>query len=379
MTKSQLIQGNQACALGALKAGVKFCAGYPITPSSEIMEFLAEELPRVGGSFIQMEDEIASIGAIIGASVMGVKALTPTSGPGFDLKQENLAFACMAEIPIVVVDVQRSGPSTGGATNPSQGDLMQSKYGASGDNPRIVLYPNSVKEIYKTTIDAFNLSEKYMQPVVLLLDETIGHMRENVDLEEFNNIEIINRRTDPGMPPEEYHPYLPDDTGIPVLVPFCNDGGYRYVVQGMHHTIDGMPNLSPENIDRTTRNINGKLEKHKKDILRWEEVHTDDADILIFACGCVSRSAREAVDFLRGKGIKIGMFRPISIWPFPEEELRASLQGVKTVVVPEMNMGQMIHKVKETSRSDINIVPLNIVDGTLIMPEQIIRKIEEVM
>ncbi|MGI6603559.1 MAG: 2-oxoacid:acceptor oxidoreductase subunit alpha [bacterium] len=375
MPKVQLIQGNQACALGALKAGVRFCAGYPITPSSEVMEILAEELPKVGGRFIQMEDELASIGAIIGASMMGQKAIAATSGPGFDLMQENLGFAAMAEMPIVLVDVQRSGPATGGATLPAQGDLMQSKYGTSGDSPRIVLYPNSVAEIYKTTIQAFNLAEQYMTPVILLMDEVIGHMRESVDLTQYDNFEIVNRRTT-DVPPEEYHPYQTDETGIPILMPFGT--GYRYVIQGMHHTIDGMPNLSPANVDRTIRSINSKIERHKEKIWQWEEVATEDAEILIVAVGCVSRSAEEAVNVLRERGLKVGLFRPITIWPFPEKPLAQVLARTKKVVIPEMNFGQLVYKVKEVKPDAVEIVPLNKYDGTLIMPEEIIRAIEEV-
>ncbi|KJS86707.1 MAG: 2-oxoglutarate ferredoxin oxidoreductase subunit alpha [Peptococcaceae bacterium BICA1-8] len=376
MAKYELLQGNQACALGALKAGVEFCAGYPITPASEVMEILAEKLPETGGRFIQMEDEIAGMGAIIGASVMGKKVLTPTSGPGFDLKQENLAFAAMAEIPCVVVNVQRSGPSTGGATISAQGDLMQAKYGTSGDSPRIVLYPNSVKEIYGTTITAFNLAEKYMTPVILLMDETIGHMRENVCLDEFDNVEIINRKF-PDVAPENYHPYEPDETGIVKLAPFANGKGYRYVINGMHHTIDGMPSLTPENIYKTISRINDKVERYKEDIWQWEEQQTEDADIIIFAAGCVSRSASEAVKQLRAAGHKVGLFRPISIWPFPDEPLAKAIKNAKMVLVAEMNRGQLIHKVKEIATDNLKVVPLNIYDGTVIMPEHIIQSIKE--
>jgi len=376
MDNSKLLQGNQACAMGAIKAGVKFCAGYPITPSSEIMEILAEELPKVGGKFIQMEDEIASIGAIIGASVMGVKALTPTSGPGFDLKQENIAFAAMAEIPVVIVDVQRSGPSTGGATICAQGDLMQAKYGRSGDCPTIALYPNSVKEIYKTTIRAFNLAEKYMTPVILLLDETIGHMRENINLDDYKEIEIIDRNF-PTESAAEYLPYRPDESGVVRLVPFGNDKEYRYVISGMHHTENGMPSISKESIQNSIERINGKIDNNKEDIWEWEEIDTADADTLIIACGCVSRSAVEAVKVARSKGYKVGLFRPITIWPFLDEPLKKALKNIKTVIVPEMNRGQLVHKIKELIDHDVKVVQLNIFDGSLIMPEQIIEVIEE--
>jgi len=377
MDNYKLLQGNQACALAAIQAGVKFCAGYPITPSSEIMEILAEELPKVGGKFIQMEDEIASSGAIIGASVMGVKSLTPTSGPGFDLKQEHIAFAAMAEIPIVVVDVQRSGPSTGGATICAQGDLMQAKYGRSGDCPTIALYPNSVKEIYKTTIRAYNLSEKYMTPVILLLDETIGHMRENVNLADFEGLEIIDRKL-PEVSAADYLPYQPDESGVVRLMPFGNDKDYRYVINGMHHNEHGMPSLTKDSIFNSIERINGKIDRNREDIWEWEEIDTADADTLVIACGCVSRSAIEAVKTARAQGYKVGMFRPITIWPFLDAPLKKALKNIKTVIVPEMNRGQLVHKVNEIVGSDVKVVQLNIFDGSLIMPEQITKVIEEV-
>ncbi len=376
MDNNKLLQGNQACAMGAIKAGVKFCAGYPITPSSEIMEILAEELPKVEGKFIQMEDEIASVGAIIGASVMGVKSLTPTSGPGFDLKQENIAFAAMAEIPVVIVDVQRSGPSTGGATICAQGDLMQAKYGRSGDCPIIALYPNSVKEIYKTTIRAFNLAEKYMTPVILLLDETIGHMRENINVDDYQDMEIINRNF-PEESATDYLPYRPDESGVVRLVPFGNDKGYRYVISGMHHTENGMPSIAKNSIQNSIERINGKIDKNKEEIWEWEEIDTEDAETLVIACGCVSRSAVEAVKVARSKGYKAGLFRPITIWPFLDEPLKEALKNIKTVIVPEMNQGQLVHKINELINKDVKVVQLNIFDGSLIMPEQIIEVIEE--
>lgn len=376
MDKNRLLQGNDACALGALKAGVKFCGGYPITPSSDIMELLAVKLPEYGGRFIQMEDEIASMGAIIGASVMGCKAITATSGPGFDLMQENLAYAAMAEIPCVVVDVQRSGPSTGGATNPGQGDLMQAKYGRSGDCPMIALYPNSVKEIYKMTIQAFNYSEKYMTPVVLLTDETIGHLRESLNIDEYESMEIINREM-PTIPPEEYHPYAVDESGIVKLAPFGNGKGYRYAINGMHHTVDGMPNVNKTNTQQTIARINDKIDKHQKDIWLWEEREIEGADTLIVACGAVSRSAAEAIRIAGEAGQRVGLFRPITIWPFPAAPFKKALDGIKTVVVPEMNRGQLIHIIKEYVPDDVKIIPLHHYDGTVIMPQQIVKVLEE--
>lgn len=376
MAKNRLLQGNDVCAMAAVKAGARFCAGYPITPSSDIMEKLAELLPDAGGRFIQMEDEIASMGAIIGASVMGTKSITTTSGPGFDLMQENLAFGAMAEIPCVVVDVQRSGPSTGGATNPAQGDLLQIKYGRSGDTSLIALYPNSVREIYKVTIQAFNLAEKYMTPVVLLMDETIGHLRESICVDEFQSMEIINREL-PQVPPEEYHPYAVEEGEVVKLMPFASARGYRYVINGMHHTADGMPSTTPENTRKSIARINEKIDRHQEDIWMWEEKETEDADILLVACGAVSRSAAEAMRIARNAGQKVGLFRPVSIWPFPGEPLRKAAQGVKKIIVPEMNRGQLLHLVKECVSSDTQVISLQHYDGTVIMPEQIEKVLEE--
>jgi 2-oxoglutarate/2-oxoacid ferredoxin oxidoreductase subunit alpha len=376
MSKYEFIQGNEACALGALKANVQFCAGYPITPSSEIMEILSGKIYENNGRCIQMEDEIASMGAVIGASVMGKKSITITSGPGFDLKQENIGFASMAEIPCVIVDVQRSGPSTGGATNPGQGEIMQSRYGTSGDTLKIVLYPNSVEEVYFMTIQAFNYAEKYMTPVVLLMDETLGHMRESINLEKYNNIVVMNRRKT-NRSVEEYFPYQPEEDGIVSLVPFANDEGYRYVINGMHHNEKGMPDVKPEHIKNCILRVNGKIERHQKDIFTSESYLCEDAEYLIVACGSVSRSAKEAVKQLREKGVKAGLYRPITIWPFDYQSLAELGQQVKGIVVPEMNTGQLIHSVVEAVGNQVPVRGVNIVDGTIIKPEHIINAIKE--
>lgn len=376
MGKNQLLQGNEVCALAAINSGVKFSAGYPITPSSEIIEVLSAKLPDAGGKFIQMEDELASMGAIVGASVMGVKSITVTSGPGFDLMQENLAFAAMAEIPCVVVDVQRSGPSTGGATNPSQGDLMQVKYGRSADTSVIALYPNSVKEIYQMTIEAFNMSETYMTPVVLLMDEIIGHLRESICMDDYSDIKLVTRKL-PVCDSKDYHPYATDETGIVKLMPFGNKEGFHYVINGMHHTEDGMPNISPVNTRKTISRINDKIDRYERDIWRWEEKNVKDAEILIVACGAASRSAAEAADIARKKGKGVGVFRPISIWPFPIEPFRIAAKGVKKIIVPEMNRGQLVHIIKENTLETIEVVLIQHYDGTAIMPEHILKALEE--
>lgn len=290
--------------------------------------------------------------------------------------QENLAFAAMAEIPCVVVDVQRSGPSTGGATNPSQGDLMQVKYGRSADTSVIALYPNSVKEIYQMTIEAFNMSETYMTPVVLLMDEIIGHLRESICMDDYSDIKLVTRKL-PVCDSKDYHPYATDETGIVKLMPFGNKEGFHYVINGMHHTEDGMPNISPVNTRKTISRINDKIDRYERDIWRWEEKNVKDAEILIVACGAASRSAAEAADIARKKGKGVGVFRPISIWPFPIEPFRIAAKGVKKIIVPEMNRGQLVHIIKENTPETIEVVSIQHYDGTAIMPEHILKALEE--
>ncbi len=376
MSKFEFIQGNEACALGALKANVQFCAGYPITPSSEIMEILSARIYENKGRCIQMEDEIASMGAVIGASVMGKKSITITSGPGFDLKQENIGYASMAEIPCVIVDVQRSGPSTGGATKTGQGDIMQTRYGTSGDTLKIVLYPSSVEEVYTTTVKAFNYAEKYMTPVVLLMDETLGHMRESVDIEKYDDIEVIDRQKTTRSV-EEYKPYVVEDNGMVALVPFANDEGYRYAINGMHHNEKGMPDLRAKYIDSCITRINDKVELNQEDIFDSEKYMCEDAEYLIVAYGSVARSAKEAVKKLREEGIRAGLYRPITIWPFNYKEVGKYGDQVKSIVVAELNRGQMYHMIVESVGKDTVVKKLNIINGSIIKPEDIIESVKE--
>jgi len=368
--KDLVLHGNEACAMGALAAGMKFFAGYPITPSTEIAEFLSVELPKVGGTFIQMEDEISSMGAIIGASLAGVKSMTATSGPGFSLMQENLGFASMAEIPCVIVNVTRGGPSTGMPTRPSQGDVMQSRWGTHGDHPIIVLSPQSVLECYTLTIHAFNLAEKYRSPVIMLMDGIVGHMWENVQLPE--KIEVIDR-PEPTVPPDWYDPYddLPGGEIVP-LVPFGE--GYRYHVTGMVHDKSGFPTLVHEEVEQCLDKLINKIKNNLHDIIRIEEYMLEDADICIVAHGSVARSAREAVDIARGEGLKVGMLRPITLWPFPRFHLENISKSVKLFVVPEMNYGQVYGEVLKSCPK--RAVRVTRVDGELVTPAQIIEKIE---
>jgi len=375
-SKARLMQGNEACVEGAIAAGMKFFAGYPITPSTEVAEIAAEKLPRVGGRFIQMEDEIASMAAIIGASLAGAKSMTATSGPGFSLKQENIGYAALAEVPCVIVDVQRSGPSTGLPTSPAQGDIMQARWGTHGDHPIIALTPSSVRETFDLTVRAFNLSEKYRVPVILLMDEVIGHMRERVELPEASEIEIINRKK-PTVGRDEYLPFKADEDLIP---PMANYGeGYRFHVTGLAHDETGFPTNNPSVADKLYRRIMGKIEMHKDDIVQWQEENTDDADIVIVSIGGVSRAADTAMKQLREKGIKVGTFRPITVWPFPEKRLLELADKVKTFVVAEMNLGQMALEVERIIKDKAALKKVNKVNGEAIYPEEIIAKIEEVL
>lgn len=371
-TNIQFISGNETIYLGALAAGCRFFAGYPITPSSEIAELMSKELPKVGGKFIQMEDEIASMGAIIGASLAGLKSMTATSGPGFSLMQENLGYACMTEIPCVVVTVQRGGPSTGLPTLPSQADMMQARWGTHGDHPTIALCPSSVWESYYITIRAFNLSEKYRTPVIILSDEIIGHMRERAEIPEEPDVEIIDRKK-PDVPPEWYFPYDDRKGDIPPLANFGE--GYRFNVTGLTHDRAGFPTLRLDEIDSLLKRLRKKIEKNRKDIIQVEKVQTEDADIIIFAYGCVARSAKAAVRIGREKGIKIGLLRPITIWPFPREEVQMITKKAKKIIVPEMNDGQLYEEILKYNEGNAQIISYTRVDSELITPQEIMEEV----
>ena len=375
-SKYKLMQGNEACVEGALAAGMKFYAGYPITPSTEIAELSAEKLPLVGGKFIQMEDEIGSMAAIIGASLTGLKSMTATSGPGFSLKQENIGYAAISEVPCVIVNVQRGGPSTGLPTSPAQGDVMQARWGTHGDHPIIVLTPASVHETFDLTVRAFNLSEKYRVPVILLMDEVIGHMREKVQIPDPSELEIINRKK-PECSFDDYLPYKADDDLVPPMVDFCT--GYRYHVTGLVHDETGFPSSNPVVADKLIRRLYNKIELNKHDIISWEEENTEDANIIILSYGCVSRAAKSAMKSLRSKGIKVGLFRPITLWPFPEERVRELAEKADTIVVAEMNLGQIVLEVERICGSKTKVERVNKVNGEIIYPEEITKKIEEVL
>jgi 2-oxoglutarate ferredoxin oxidoreductase subunit alpha len=372
-SNAQLMTGNEACAEAALCAGMRFFAGYPITPSSEIAEILARRLPKEGGVFIQMEDELASMAAIIGASLAGTKSMTATSGPGFSLMQENIGYACMAEVPCVIVNVQRGGPSTGLPTLPSQGDVMQARWGTHGDHPAIAVAPATVRETFDWTIRAFNLSEQYRMPVVVLLDEIVAHVNEKIVFPKAEEIEIIDRKRTT-IPPEQFIPFQAVDSTIP---PFADFGsGYRYHVTGLSHDETGFPTNDPKKIDALYRRLNEKVEGNKSSIISYKTLMLDDADMCVVAYGSSARSAHRAIRHARTMGIKVGMFQLQVIWPFPYDVLQELAQKIETFVVPEMNLGQIAHEVAcATHKKPIQI---NRIDGGLITPEEIVEHIKNV-
>ena len=373
--KLELWDGNNLIAEAAIHAGCTFFAGYPITPSSEVAERMARRLPQIGGVFLQMEDEIASMGAVIGASLTGRKAMTATSGPGFSLKQENLGYACIAEVPCVIVNVMRGGPSTGLPTAPSQSDIMQARWGTHGDHEIFALAPAFMDEIYTETIRAFNLSEKYRVPSLILIDEILAHMHEGVLLPERSTLEIVNRKK-PSVPPENFLPFDASDDDIPAMANFFE--GYRYHVTGLSHSKSGFPTTDVEIVDSMQKRQRRKVERHLDDILSNHEYMLDDADIAIVAIGSQARAAIDAIDRARSDGIKAGLFRPITLWPFPEKRMFEVANQVKTIVVPELNLGQLILEVQRVSQGKTNIVGINQVGGQLIRPREIYAKLKEV-
>jgi len=370
-----LLSGNEAIAYGALAAGARFYGGYPITPSTEVAEVMAAELPKLGGKFIQMEDEIASLGAVIGASIAGVKSITATSGPGFSLMQEHIGFAAMAEVPCVVVDVMRGGPSTGLPTKTSQADVMQAKYGSHGDYPSVAIAPDSVMECFTLTVQAFNISEKFRVPVIILADEIVGHMREKVVLPAFDEIEIVDRLK-PEVPPEWYQHYADTITGV---APMANFGeGYRFHITGLTHDVSGFPTERADETAQLLNKFKNKMIHNTRDLTMVEEFCMDDADICIFAFGSVGRSARQAVKLLRHEGVRAGMMRPQILWPFPKLPVEDMLERVSHVIVPEMNVGQIRKEVERlVSKARGKVQGLNVLDPTFITPEQIAGKVME--
>jgi 2-oxoglutarate ferredoxin oxidoreductase subunit alpha len=369
---ARLLSGNHACALGAVAAGCRFFAGYPITPSSEVAERLSRALPLAGGVFVQMEDEIASMAAVIGASMGGVKAMTATSGPGFSLKQENLGYAAAAEIPCVIIDVMRGGPSTGMPTRPAQADIMQTRWGSHGDYPIIVLAPASVREVFDETVRAFALSERLRTPVVVLYDQSIAQLTETVELPEPGAVPNVERKW-ASRPREAFQSYAATDDGVP---PMARPGdGRRTHTTGLTHSESGFPTQKPEVVDRNQTRLLTKLQKNRAMVDAFECVHCDDAELLVVAIGISARAARRAVALARERGVKAGLFRPITLWPFPEEALRQAASKARAVLVSEMNAGQLRLEVERVLRAHA-VVGLNRYDGEPIAPEAIAARVE---
>ena len=367
--KIRFIQGNEACVEGALYAGVEFFAGYPITPSTEIAECLSQRLPERGGKFIQMEDEIASMCAIVGASLTGRKVMTATSGPGFSLKQEAIGYACMTEIPCVIANVQRGGPSTGNPTHVSQGDVNQARWGTHGDHNIIALTASNHQDIFEITVDAFNLAETYRTPVILLLDEAVGHLREKLTIPEEGVLPIVDRlRTSLGKG-VDYHPYLPREDG---RLPMSDFGAeHRYNVTGLFHDMWGFPSNNPKVVNELLRHLMDKIDNNIHEITRYKEHFMDDAEYIFVSYGSSARSAIHLAKERRARGEKIGVLELQSIWPFPKELVREKCDGAKAVLVVEMNMGQVLAQVKAAVRKPGRVFLANRIDGKLITPSDI--------
>ena len=362
-------QGNEACVEGALYAGLNFYAGYPITPSTEIAEHLSGRLPRVGGKFIQMEDEIASMCAIIGASLTGNKVMTATSGPGFSLKQEAIGYACMAEIPCVIANVQRGGPSTGNPTHVSQGDIMQARWGTHGDHSIIALTASNNQDIFNITVDAFNFAETYRTPVIIILDETCAHMREKLVIPEPGELPIVDRlRTSLGKD-VDYHPYLPREDG---RLPMSDFGGHhRYNVTGLYHDMWGFPSNNPEIVQKLLHHLCAKIENNIHKVTRYKEHYLEDAKYVLVSYGSSARSAIHLAREQRAKGERVGVLELQTLWPFPAELVREKIKKARAVLVCEMNMGQIMSQVKACAEKPRKIFLANRYDGKLIRPRDI--------
>ena len=373
--KVAFLQGNEAAAQGALYAGCNFFGGYPITPSTEVAEVMSVELPKIGGKFIQMEDEIGAMAVILGAALAGSKVLTSTSGPGLSLKQELIGYGCIAEIPCVIYNVMRGGPSTGMPTGPSQSDVMCAKWGTHGDHPAICLTPASVQETYEEVIRAFNLSEKYRTPVMVMPDEIVAHMRERIVFPEQGEIEVVPRKA-PTVEPAQYKPYDTSFGDVPPLAAFGS--GYKFHVTGLNKMQDGFPTTKAEVVqaeeERQVRKVNANVD----DIVTFEEYLLDDAEVVVVAYGSTSRSARYAVNAAREQGIKAGMFRIKTFWPFPDKQIKALATTAKGFVIPEMNLGMCSLELERCVQGKAPILGIFRVDGEPINPDQIVEKIKEV-
>ena len=375
MAREVISSGNALCALAAVECGCKFFGGYPITPSSEVAEDLSKLLPKYGGKFIQMEDEIAGICVSLGASMSGVKSMTASSGPGISLKSEQIGYSFIAEIPLVIINVMRGGPSTGLPTRVSQADIGQAKYPTHGDFASISLCPGSLEDAYTETVRAFNIAEKYMTPVFVLLDETLGHMHGKAILPDLEEVKksIINRAEFKGDP-KDYKPYKAGPTEPAVLNPFFK--GYRYHVTGLHHGDMGFPTEDGAACEYNIERLINKIKTKSDDLVKYEEFMLDDAEVCIIAYGSISRGAKEAVMKLRSEGIKAGLFRPITIWPSPVAKLKEIGSRFEKIMVTELNKGQYLEEIQRVMKRD-DFATLHKANGRPIAPLEMVAKVKE--
>lgn len=365
LTGIHFMNGDEACCEGALAAGCRFFAGYPITPATEIAESMSRRLPQLGGIFIQMEDEIASMAAILGASWGGVKSMTSTSGPGFSLMMENIGLGICTETPCVVCNVQRGGPSTGLPTLVGQGDVMQARWGAHGHYEIIALCPSSPQEMFDMTIRAFNLSEYYRLPVLIMADEVVGHMNERVIIPREDEIEIVNRRK-PSVSREDYQPYEADDDGI---APMANCGdGYRIHITGLTHDERGYPAMNAEGQEKMVARLVYKIRNNRENIVRTKNFHLDDADVVVVSYGISARSSMQAVRHARNEGMKVGLIKLETLWPFPEELIRSVAPQVKAMIMAEINGGQMVLELERCTGGACSVSLVSNFGGAIIHP-----------
>lgn len=376
--KVHFVHGDMACVYGALLAGCNFFAGYPITPATEIAEGMSNLLPRIGGRYIQMEDEIASMGAIIGASWTGAKTMTATSGPGFSLMQENIGYAMMTETPCVIANVQRSGPSTGQPTLPAQGDMMQARWGTHGDHEIVTLCPYSVQETLEYTIIAFNLAEVLRAPVFVFIDAELGHMQEKVVIPD-DDAFVVQNRVLAGESKENYVAFRADpDTLVPPFAPFGK--GYKTYVTGLTHNEIGLPKTnSPEIHDTLIRRLNDKVTRYRNEMTFYRESYPDDCDIAIVTYGITARPCEDALEEARSRGIRVGLLRLITVWPFPDEVIQRWAEKVRVMLVPEMNLGQIIHPIREAVAGQCKVIPVSKIGGELHTPAEILKAVEDVV
>ena len=373
-TGEHFFNGDVACAEGAIASGCRFFAGYPITPATEIAEAMSARMPEVGGIFIQMEDEIASMNAILGASSAGVKSMTATSGPGFSLMMENFGLGIMMEIPAVLVNIQRGGPSTGLPTITGQQDMMQARWGSHGDYEVIALSPSSPQEMFDFTIKAFNLSEKYRLPVLVMADEIVGHMMEKVIIPKKEDIHLVSRKK-PVVPQEEYLMYQPEEDLVPVM---ANAGeGYKVITTGLTHDEKGYPAMNAEAHGKLVKRLCDKILINKSDIIEYEERYTEDADIVVITYGIPTRSALRAVKDARKEGLKAGLLRLITVWPFYEEKVAELAGKTHALIVPEINNGQIVREVERSAGGRTRVIPIPKF-GEMHNPQEILKVIKEV-